>query len=177
MASLIIVLLAPVLGALADAGGLHKRLLALFAMTGILATAGFFLVDAGMWPLAIMVYIVAIIGFSGANVFYDAMLPTLAPKADRHRLSALGFSLGYLGGGLLFMLNVMMTLKPAWFGLADAAQAVRWSFVSVALWWMLFSIPLLLAVSRATAPDTKLHWHFSRLPQRVGDCQTHPFSS
>jgi len=153
LASLIIVLLAPVLGALADAGSMHKRLLAAFALGGVLATIGFFFVDAGMWPLAIVIYVLGILGFSGANVFYDAMLPLLAPKGQRHQLSALGYSLGYLGGGVLFLLNVMMTLKPAWFGLADAAEAVRWSFVTVGLWWFVFTVPLLLTVQEQPRQD------------------------
>jgi len=148
-ASLIIVLIAPVLGALADAGGLHKRLLLAFATGGMLATAGLYFIGEGQWPLAVIVYMFGIIGFSGANVFYDAMLPLLAPLKDRHRLSALGFSLGYLGGGLLFLINVAMTLKPGWFGLADAAMAVRWSFMTVAVWWAIFTLPLLLRVAES----------------------------
>ena len=107
-ASLVIVLAAPLLGALADAGGLHKRLLGAFALLGIACTGGLWLVGEGQWPWAIALYIVAILGFSGANVFYDAMLPDIAPREARHRVSALGYSLGYLGGGLLFLLNVIM---------------------------------------------------------------------
>lgn len=143
LASLIIVLLAPLLGAIADSGGLHKRLLGSFALLGALATSGFFLVGAGEWPWAIALYIIGIIGFSGANVFYDSMLPVLASPEERHRLSALGYSLGYLGGGLLFLINVAMTLKPAWFGLADASEAVRFAFLTVSIWWIMFSIPIL----------------------------------
>ena len=154
-ASLIILLMAPLLGALADTGGLHKRLLAVFAGIGIVATASFFLVSQGAWPWAISLYVIAIIGFSGANVFYDAMLPALTTPADFHRLSALGYSLGYLGGGLLFLINVAMTLKPAWFGLADAAAAVRFSFLSVALWWFVFMLPVLLGVRSQPATSSQ----------------------
>jgi UMF1 family MFS transporter len=146
IASLVIVLTAPVLGAMADHGGIRKRMLAAFACTGAAATGALFLVAHGMWPAALLLYAVAVIGFSGANVFYDALLVDVAAKSNRHKISALGYSLGYLGGGLLFLLNVMMTLKPHWFGLADAAQAVRWSFLSVAIWWLAFSLPLLLHV-------------------------------
>lgn len=152
-ASFLILFMAPLLGALADSSGIHKRMLAGFALLGIVCTAGFFLVDAGAWQWAITLYVIAVIGFSGANVFYDAMLPSLTHAADFHRLSALGYSLGYLGGGLLFLVNVAMTLKPEFFGLADAAEAVRYSFLSVALWWFVFMLPLLLGVKeqRATA--------------------------
>ncbi len=146
LASFLIMVLAPILGAVADSGGIHKRLLVGFAMLGILATTSFFFVAEGMWQVALIVYVVAIIGFSGANVFYDALLPILAPKSKHHSLSALGFSLGYLGGGLLFLINVVMTLKPGWFGLSDAAQAVRWSFLSVGVWWFVFTIPLIFHI-------------------------------
>ena len=153
-ASFTILLMAPLLGALADSGGIHKRLLAGFALLGIVCTAGFFLVGAGAWQWAIILYIIAIIGFSGANVFYDAMLPTLTGAEDLHRLSALGFSLGYLGGGVLFLLNVAMTLKPDVFGLADATEAVRYSFLSVAVWWFVFMLPILLGVKELPANST-----------------------
>lgn len=146
VASLVIMLMAPLLGAIADSGGIHKRLLVCFAMLGILATTSFFFISQGMWPVAVLVYVVAIIGFSGANVFYDAMLPIIAPKSQQHSLSALGFALGYLGGGLLFLVNVVMTLKPELFGLSGASDAVRWSFLSVAIWWAIFTIPLLVHV-------------------------------
>ncbi|MDC3279975.1 MFS transporter [Gammaproteobacteria bacterium] len=146
LASLVIVILAPILGAMADTGGLRKRMLAGFASLGILATGALYLVQAGMWPFAILLYAIAVIGFSGANTFYDALLVIVAPPNKRHRVSALGFALGYLGGGILFLVNVLMTLKPHAFGLADAAEGVRWSFISVAVWWTLFSIPLFLFV-------------------------------
>ncbi|MBX2886689.1 MAG: MFS transporter [Granulosicoccus sp.] len=145
-ASFLILLAAPVLGAMADSGGVHKRLLAAFALVGILATSGFFLVGQGAWPWAIALYVIAIVGFSGANVFYDAMLPSLTTGDDFHRLSALGYSLGYLGGGLLFLINVAMTLKPELFGLSGLTDAVRYSFLSVAVWWFVFTLPLLLGV-------------------------------
>ncbi len=153
-ASFLILLMAPLLGALADSGGLHKRLLAGFALLGIVSTAGFFLVGAGEWQWAIFLYIVAVIGFSGANVFYDAMLPSLTGPADFHKLSALGYSLGYLGGGVLFLLNVAMTLSPELFGLADASEAVRYSFLSVAVWWFVFMLPLLLGVPEQSATSS-----------------------
>lgn len=143
-ASFVMLLLAPVLGALADINRAHRRWLSVFAAAGIVATAGFFFVGQGNWLLAAFVYALAVICWSGANLFYDAMLPGIAPPEQRHRLSAFGFALGYLGGGLLFLINVAMTLKPAWFGLADAAEAVRYSFLSVAVWWAVFALPLLL---------------------------------
>lgn len=143
LASLLIVLLAPVLGALADRGGLRKRMLCSFASLGAFATAGLFLVGQGQWIAAVCLYVLGALCFAGANVFYDALLIAVSPGKHRHRASALGYSLGYLGGGLLFAINVAMTLQPAWFGLRDAAEGVRWSFLSVAIWWLVFTFPLM----------------------------------
>ena len=103
-------------------------------------TAGLYLVGKGEWLVAIFVYVMGVIGFSGANIFYDSLLPSVADESNVDSVSSLGFAMGYLGGGLLFFLNVVMTLQPTIFGLADAGEAVRWSFVSVALWWGTFTI-------------------------------------
>jgi len=157
VASLIIVILAPILGAMADIGGLRKRMLATFASLGVLATGALYLVQAGMWPFAILLYAIAVVGFSGANTFYDSLLIIVAPAKKRHRVSALGFALGYLGGGLLFLINVLMTLKPQLFGLADAAAGVRWSFITVAVWWTVFSIPLFLYVDEPLPANGRRH--------------------
>jgi len=156
--ALLVALLAPVLGAMADRGGLKKRMLLSFASTGMVMIAGLFLIAAGHWQLALMVYVFASIGFSGANVFYDALMVDVSEGQRLDRVSALGYALGYAGGGLLFGLNVLMTLHPDWFLLDDKVEAVRFSFVSVSLWWALFSIPLLLFV-RETRVETPLpYW-------------------
>ena len=146
LASLLIVLLAPLLGAVADRLARRKAMLLAFALLGSLMTAGLYLVGQGEWQLAMFLYVFAMIGFSGSNIFYDSLLPFVSQDKDMDRISALGFSLGYLGGGLLLSLNVGMVWHPEWFGLADPASAVRASFLVVAAWWMLFSIPLFLLV-------------------------------
>jgi len=153
------VVLAPILGALADQARGRKRFLTAFAALGALTSASLFLVAQGAWLVAAMLYVIGVIGFSGGNVFYDALLVSVAAPRDRDRVSALGFALGYLGGGLLFAINVTMTLRPHWFGLADAGEAVRWSFLSVGLWWAVFTLPLLLMVDEpgGKAPS-KLGW-------------------
>ena len=143
-ASLVVAVLAPVLGAIADRSGARKRYLLLFAAMGVVMTGCLALVAQGQWPLAIFIYLFALVGFSGGNIFYDALLLDAAPHGRIDRVSALGYALGYLGGGLLFAVNVAMTLWPAAFGLADATVAVKISFLSVALWWAVFSLPLLL---------------------------------
>ena len=154
IASLVIVVLAPILGAIADRAGLKKKLLMVFAFIGIISTFGLFLVGQGLWLLAIVLFAVASIGFFAANVFYDALLLDVAPSSDRiHMVSGFGYSLGYLGGGILFALNVFMVLNPELFGLADSAQAVKISFLSVAIWWAVFSIPIMLYVKDTPPPD------------------------
>lgn len=140
LASLIVALMAPILGAIADKGSAKKKFLIFFAYMGALMTAGLFLVEQGNWAMAIFIYVMGVIGFSGANIFYDALLPSVAGEDEIDRVSGLGFGMGYLGGGLLFAVNVAMTLMPEKFGLAGAGEAVRYSFISVALWWGGFTL-------------------------------------
>jgi len=145
-ASLAILLLAPLIGALADRCLLRKHLLFLFAFSGCIMTALLYVIGASEWLLAILCYSIAVFAFMAANVFYDALLVSVAKEEERELVSSLGYALGYLGGGILFALNVAMTLQPALFGIADASSAVRLSFLSVAIWWLLFSLPLLRAL-------------------------------
>lgn len=149
VASLVIVLCAPLFGAIADAGRYKKTFLVGFATIGIAATAFLYWAGYGHWAAAISLYCAATIGFMGANVFYDALILNVSNLQNRDLVSSLGYALGYLGGGLLFAVNVAMTLSPESFGLQDAGEAVRVSFLSVAVWWALFSIPLLFFVHEA----------------------------
>ncbi len=148
LASLLVALMAPILGSMADQGAMKKHFLVFFALVGILMTFMLYFIPQGKWTIAILVYALAILGFSGANGFYDAMLPDVATEEKVDFVSSLGYAMGYLGGGLLFLINVLMTIKPRFFGLTDAGQAVRWSFISVALWWAFFSIFTLRWVPR-----------------------------
>ncbi|MCZ6632456.1 MAG: MFS transporter [bacterium] len=154
IAGIVVALLAPILGAIADKGNSKKRFLICFAYLGVVMTAALSLVSKGNWPLAAGLFVCATIGFSGGNIFYDAFITTVAPKNREDFISALGFSLGYLGGGLLFALNVWMTLSPTTFGFADTGEAVRFSFLLVGIWWAVFTIPLLLFVSEPEGDDT-----------------------
>ena len=153
IAGLLVALAAPVLGAVADQGSARKRFLAFFAYLGVLTTAALFFVGQGQWTFALAVYILGVIGFSGANVFYDALLPEVAQQGEVDFVSGFGFSMGYLGGGLLFLVNVLMVVMPQRFGLSDAGQAVRIGFLSVALWWGFFTIFVLLWVPEPTRPS------------------------
>ncbi len=149
--SLLIVLLAPLLGAAADRADARKRYLFRFALLGIVATATLWFVGEGDWGAAAALFALATVGFMGANVFYDALLVQVAPGEERDRVSAFGFALGYLGGGLLFAGCVALVLMPETFGLADAGVAVRLSFLLTAVWWAVFSIPLLRSVRETPA--------------------------
>lgn len=150
--SLAVAVAAPLLGAISDRGASRKRFLAAFAFIGILMTAALAWVHAGEWWVGLVLYGLGSIGFSGANVFYDSMLPGVAERKELDMVSAYGFALGYVGGGLLFAVNVLMAQRPELFGLADAGAAVRASFISVAAWWALFSVPLMLFVEEAPQP-------------------------
>ena len=150
LVGLLIAFSAPVLGAFADAGDSKRKFLFSFAFLGIITTGYLFFIPDSSWKLAVIFYGLGVIGFSGANVFYDSLLVTVYKEEERNSTSALGFSLGYLGGGILFLLNVIMFLYPNWFGLESQIDAVLWSFMSVALWWFIFSLPIYLNVKEPT---------------------------
>jgi len=155
ISGVIVALLAPVLGAIADRGSSKKKFLLFFAFMGIVMTSALYMVSKGNWPVAVFLYVFAAIGFSGGNIFYDSLITLVASDKKMDMVSALGFSLGYLGGGLLFAINVWMTLSPATFGFADAGQAVRFSFLTVGLWWALFSVPIFLFVKESKGEKTE----------------------
>jgi len=146
LGSLVIALAAPFLGAMADRGGARVRLLAFFTVIGAAATAGLYFVDQGDWVSAAVVYSLAGIGFWGGIIFNDALLVDVTDPPRYDLVSALGYSLGYAGGGLLLALNAAMVANPAGFGLSGAAEAVRIAFPMVAAWWLLFTLPCLLWV-------------------------------
>ena len=151
--SLLVALCAPILGAIADQGGNRKKFLVFFAFLGALMTAALAWVHVGQWWLGLAFYAFGTVGFSGANIFYDSMLVDVAEEEEFDIVSAYGYSAGYIGGGLLFVVNVLMVTRPELFGFADAGVAVKAAFLSVAVWWLVFTIPLLLFVKEAATPD------------------------
>jgi len=146
IASMVVAALAPLLGSVADQGSIKKKFLTFFAFLGVIMTGGLWMVAQGNWQMAVLFYVMATIGFASGNVFYDSLLPGLASEERVDAVSSLGFGLGYLGGGLLFLVNVFMYLKPEIFGIPDGATAIKLSFLSVAVWWAVFTIPLILFV-------------------------------
>jgi UMF1 family MFS transporter len=167
---LIVALLSPVLGTITDVMRGKKRFLAVFAGIGIVGTALLVLVSTGDWILASIFGVLGRIGFNGANSFYDALLPHVAREGDRDAVSARGYATGYLGGGLLLAVNiVMIQVLPGTWG-------PRLSFLSVAIWWAVFSIPLFLyipeppsAVARLSPGESVVSASFKRLTQTFRD--------
>ena len=147
--AIVVAAIAPFLGAIADQGSKKKKFLIFFAFLGSIMTGGLCIVNQGYWQMAVLFYIIATIGFASANIFYDSLLPDITTEKNVDSVSSLGYGLGYFGGGLLFLLNVIMYLKPHLFGIPDGATAIRISFLSVAIWWIVFTIPLILFVSEA----------------------------
>jgi len=145
-----IAILSPILGAFADRNGGKKRMLGIFLGIGVVSVALMFFIEAGDWLLASVLFVVANIAVNGSFVFYDAFLPHIASDEEMDRVSTAGYALGYVGGGLLLALNLAWIMKPAWFGLpsgaglteAQSTLPTRLAFLSVAVWWLLFSIPL-----------------------------------
>ncbi len=153
IATIIVACVSPILGAIADCGSSRKKFLFFFTYMGIVMTLGLFWVSKGDWMTAILLYVIAQIGYVSSLTFYDSLLLNITTPEKRDYVSSFGYALGYLGGGLLFAVNVAMTLKPELFGIADAGQAVRISFISVGIWWAIFSVPVFLFVKETVTPE------------------------
>ncbi|HUP92796.1 MAG TPA: MFS transporter [Solimonas sp.] len=152
ISSIAVMVLAPLLGGLADRKGYKKRFLLAATVLGSVSTAALFLVARGDWQMALLLFGLGSVGFFAGTSFYDSLIVHVARPEELDRVSALGYGLGYLGGGVLFALNVAMALKPQLFGLADAAIATRIAFLTVGAWWLAFAMPLFIAVPEQPNP-------------------------
>ena len=157
-AAFIVMLLAPWLGALSDRRGEKKLWFGIWSAVGALATAALCLIGAGHWGWALAVFGLGSIGFFAGSSFQDALIVQVADAHQTNRVSSLGFALGYLGGGLIFLLNVLLVKYPHWFHVADASTAIRIAFVDVALWWIVFSLPLFRYVHEAAPTAIATGW-------------------
>ncbi|MCE9592797.1 MAG: MFS transporter [Planctomycetes bacterium] len=174
---------APVLGAVADFSGRRKRWLAAFLFVGAAATASMFWIQRGEWLFALVAFGLANLGAIGSMVFYDSLLPHVARADELDRVSSGGYALGYLGGGLLLALNLAWIQRPDWFGLdgADPTLPTRLSFLSVAVWWLVFSIPLFRGVKEPprtlerdeTGAGSPWRVAFTRLWETVRELKRH----
>jgi len=153
VSSLIVAVLAPLLGSIGEMGGLRKRLLLRFAAVGIVATAGCFLIREGQYWLASLIYIVGTVSYYSSNIFFDSMLASVSTPKRRHLVSGLGFSFGYAAGFILLLLTFLATSKHEWFGFENALVGSQVMFVVAAIWWAVFTIPLSLTVKEKPRPD------------------------
>lgn len=164
-ASAVVVLIAPIFGTIADAGGYRKRFLFIVAIIGAIATAGLGAVGEGNWVLASVLYTFAFIGYYSATIFYDSLIVDVCEPRYYSFVSSLGFSIGYLGGAVLLALHVWMLVSPDTFGFADGNEAIKIAFISVGVWWAVFMVPLLYFVPESTSPK-KVSDHVIRAAYR-----------
>jgi UMF1 family MFS transporter len=160
-ATFVVMLIAPWLGALADRRAQKKRWLAIWTVLGSLGCALLAAIGKGDWTWALIVYGICSVSFWAGSSFQDALSVQVAQSRESNRVSSLGFAMGYIGGGLLFLINVLMALHPQWFQIADATRATRIAFLDVAVWWFVFTVPLLRRVPEA--PPTAQSAAFSEL--------------
>lgn len=164
IAAVIVAIASPILGAISDYAAAKKRMLAIFMLVGAGACAGMFFIGRGDYVLASWLYIFATIGATASLVFYESLLPHIAREDEIDRVSSAGYAFGYIGGGVLLALNIAWIMAPGRFGLphgeglsdTDATLPARIAFISVAAWWLLFSIPLFRGVReppRKLEPD------------------------
>jgi MFS transporter, UMF1 family len=159
IALVIIALLSPVLGAISDYSAAKKRFTAGFMVLGAIATAALWTVHTGDLARASYLFVLVLVGAAGCFVFYESLLPHIAAPHEIDRVSTAGYALGYVGGGLLLALNLAWIQKPDWFGLpagpglseSEATLPARLAFVSVAIWWLAFSVPLFRRVPEPPA--------------------------
>jgi UMF1 family MFS transporter len=154
---IIMAILAPIWGRKTDLAASRKRWLVGFAWMAMLATASLAFIPQGQWIWALLSYVICYITFEASIVFYDSLLIEVAHKKDFEKISSLGYAMGYLGGGLMFLINVMMTLKPEMFGLKDNVEAVQMSFITVAVWWFVFTLPLIFFLKEKPHPEAALY--------------------
>jgi UMF1 family MFS transporter len=142
----IVALVGPILGAIADHRALKKKMLAVFMLIGVATTLLMATIDRGDWMYALILFLVANVGVAASLVFYDSLLPHIARPEEIDQVSTAGFAIGFIGGGILLLVNLAWILSPATFGLGSTVTAIKLSFASVGVWWLVFSIPLLRTV-------------------------------
>lgn len=138
---MVVAVLSPVLGSIADHYGATKRLLGVFTLMGAVFTLLLFFTGQGDWLLTSALFVPAYVGFDGSLVFYDSLRSHVTDSEEADRLSTAAYAFGHLGGGVLPVVNVVWIQFPETLGMTDTAAATRYALVSVAVWWLLFSIP------------------------------------
>ncbi len=161
-----IAIAAPILGAMADYTGSKKRLLALFIAIGVTACGSMVFIGEGDIGLASLLFFIANLGVSGSIVFYDSLLPHVAKAEETDRVSAAGYAMGYIGGGLLLLINLAWILQPGMFGFSGTVPAIKAAFLSVAVWWAVFSLPIFRMVAE---PHRRTARYGGQAPSESGE--------
>jgi UMF1 family MFS transporter len=170
VASVIVSLMAPMLGAIADSGGYRKRFLFILTIVGAVSTAGLSSVGMGEWFWALVLFVMASIGYYSAAVFYDSLIVDVSHPRYYSLISSLGLSLGYFGGAFLLTLHVWMMYTPGTFGFTDATGVIKFAFVSVGAWWLIFLLPIMLMVREsraAVAPGSSVRAAYAALRETI----------
>jgi MFS transporter, UMF1 family len=150
--------LGPILGAIADYRAIRKRMLGFCVVIGVIATIIMATIGRGEWQYGALLFILANVAIATSFVFYDSLLPHIAGPDELDRVSTAGYAIGYLGGGILLVINLLWILMPARFGIPDTVTGIKLSFISVGVWWLVFSIPLFRRVPeppRVLEPDER----------------------
>ena len=146
---------APLIGAITDISKTTKSLFISMVMISIICVALLFFVEAGSWIYALVFFGIANYFFSASNVLYDKILVQITSPDLFSKISGYGYAWGYFGGGLLFLINALMSLNPELFGLSSQAEAIRWSFITVSVWWTIFLLPISITLKDKTISSSK----------------------
>lgn len=175
--TLLVALLAPFLGALADYQGFKKRLLVGFTTLGMLMTLGLAILPSSQWQWLLVIYVLSVLGYSGGNLFYDSFLTDISGDDQMDRLSSVGYGFGYLGGVLAFILFMVLQFTNG-FGHLSSLAVARWGFVLAAVWWVIFFIPLVRNVQQRhslSVTQAPLRQSWSRVWQTLRHLRQHKY--
>ena len=159
----------PIVGAITDVKNLTKTFFAVFSFFGALIVCSFYFIDSNSWIIALILYGISLFCFSAAIVLYDKILIFISDNSNVSKISGLGYSIGYLGGGILFVVNSFMVLNPSFFGLEDNVSAIKWSFVTVGVWWILFTLPLIFNYEQKSIEENNLKESFYQIYKTFKD--------
>jgi MFS transporter, UMF1 family len=189
VSAVIVAVLSPLLGAISDFAAAKKKMLVAAMLVGVSAVAGMFFIERGDATFAASLFVIAIVGATSSMVFYESLLPHIAAPEEVDRVSTAGYAVGYVGGGVLLAVNLAWIQKPEWFGLpsgpglsdSESTLPVRLAFLSVAVWWLVFSVPLLRGVREPrrtleadeTAAPRSLKVPFVRLLETFRELRTY----
>ena len=151
ISNLTLLFTAPLIGAITDISKSTKKLFISMVMISIIGTGLLYTLEAGLWLYALIFFGIANYFFSASNVIYDKILVQIASPGLFSKISGYGYAWGYFGGGFLFLINACMSLYPELFGLSSQAEAIRWSFITVSVWWFIFLIPLAVTYKEPSA--------------------------